>query len=59
MGEPITFVGLDVHRKDIAVAMLVTGPEGPLEWRVANEPSAVIRLAKKLQREGGSPIHCM
>ena len=59
MGEPSTFVGLDVHRKDIAVAMLVTGPEGLLEWRVANEPRAVRRLAKKLQREGGSPVHCV
>jgi transposase len=59
MGEPITFVGMDVHRQDIAVAMLVSGAGGPVEWRVANEPSAVRRLAKKLQREGGGAIHCV
>jgi transposase len=59
MREPITFVGMDVHRKDIAVAMLVEGQPGPVEWRVANEPSAVRRLAKKLQREGGGPVHCV
>jgi transposase len=47
---------MDVHRKDIAVAMLVPGAGGPIEWRVANEPSAVRRLAKKLQREGGGMI---
>jgi transposase len=59
MGEPTTFVGLDVHRKDIAVAMLVTGCGGPLEWRVANEPTAVRRLTRKLEREGGPRVHCV
>lgn len=59
MGEPITFVGMDVHRKDIAVAMLVPEGTGPLEWRAANEPAAVRRLAKKLQREGGGVVHCV
>jgi len=59
MREPITYVGMDVHRKDIAVAMLVPGTGGPLEWRVANAPTAVRRLARKLQREGGGPVHCV
>ncbi len=59
MREPITFVGMDVHKKDIAVAMLVEGRTEPLEWRVANEPTTVKRLAKKLQREGGGPAHCV
>ena len=59
MHEPSTFVGMDVHKKDIAVAMLVAGQNGPTEWRVANEPAAVRRLGKKLQREGRSPIHCV
>ena len=57
MGELIPFVGMDVHKKDIAVAMLVPGAGGPVAWRVANEPTAVRRLAKKLQREGGGPVH--
>lgn len=59
MREPTTFVGMDVHKKDIAVAMLVEGPQGPTEWRVANEPTAVRRLAKKLRGEGGEAIHCV
>jgi len=58
MHEPSTFVGLDVHKKDIVVAMLAPESPIPLEWRVAHEPTAVQRLAKKLQREGGSAIHC-
>jgi transposase len=59
MREPTTFVGMDVHKQDIAVAMLSRDSGGPVEWRVANEPSAVRRFAKKLQREGGSSIHCV
>lgn len=59
MREPSTFVGMDVHKQDIVVAMLTGGPGGPVEWRVANEPSAVRRLAKKLEREGRAPIHCV
>jgi len=59
MGEPSTFVGMDVHRKDIAVAMLIQGASGPLEWRVANEPTAVGRMAKKLQRAGSSRVYCV
>jgi transposase len=59
MRERTTFVGMDVHRKDIAVAMLVEGQPGPVEWRVANEPTAVKRLTKRLQREGGAQIHCV
>jgi transposase len=59
MGKPSTFVGLDVHRKDIAVAMMIVDQREPVEWRVANEPTAVQRLARRLQREGGSQVHCV
>lgn len=59
MGEPSTFVGMDVHKQDIAVAMLLEGSAGPVEWRVANEPTAVKRLARRLQREGGYRVGCV
>jgi len=59
MREPTTFVGMDVHKRDIAVAMLVEGQPGPVEWRVANEPTAVKRLARKLQHEGGGTVRCV
>ena len=59
MGEPITVVGMDVHKKDIAVAMLVAGQREPIEWRMANEPAAVKRLARRLQREGGGHVRCV
>ena len=59
MSEPTTFVGMDVHKQDIAVAMLLPEGAAPLEWRVVNEPTAVNRLARKLQREGGGSVHCV
>lgn len=59
MDKPSTFVGMDVHRKDIVVAMLVEGRPAPVEWRVANELTAVRRLAQKLQRDGAGALHCV
>ena len=58
MREPTTFVGMDVHKRDIVVAMLV-GASSPVEWRVANEPTAVKRLAQRLRREGHGRVHCV
>jgi transposase len=58
MGEPITFVGLDAHKDSIVVAMLLPGTPQPLEWRLANEASAVRRLARKLKRAGPGMISC-
>jgi len=59
MREPTTLVGMDVHKQDITVAMLVPDAGRLLEWRVANEPTAVRRMAKKLEREGVGPVHCV
>jgi transposase len=51
MGESITFVGLDAHKKAIQVAMFPPGRETPVEWQVLNEESAVRRMAKKILKE--------
>jgi transposase len=59
MREPTTFVGMDVHKREIAVAMLVVDNPGPVELRVENEPTAIRRLARRLQREGGGAVHCV
>ena len=50
MTDGITWVGLDAHKETIQVAMLVPGGAAPVEWQVANEPAAVKRLARKVQR---------
>jgi len=56
MTEGITWVGLDVHKANINVAMF--GPLTPraVQWQIANEPQAIRRMAKKFARIGGGEI---
>ncbi len=54
----ITFVGMDAHKKAINVAMLLPGQLEPVEWQVANEPAAIRRLARKLEREAPGEVRC-
>lgn len=54
----ITFVGMDAHKKAISVAMLLPGQNEPVEWQLANEPAAIRRLVKKLQREAPGEVRC-
>jgi len=50
MEKGITFVGLDVHKESINVAMLLPWESRPVEWQTSNDPAAVRRLVRKLQR---------
>lgn len=60
MIEPTTsYVGMDVHKKDIVVALLPPGETEPIEWKLRNEPRAVRRLAKRLRREARGELHCV
>lgn len=58
MSNPSTFVGLDVHKNSIVVALLRPGQSTPLEWKIANEPGAVQRLIRKLERESEGRLQC-
>jgi transposase len=51
-----TFVGIDAHRKDLFVAMLVGTQATAVSWTVPNEPQAVRRLVKNLEREAPGPV---
>ncbi|MBK9777739.1 MAG: transposase [bacterium] len=53
----ITYVGLDVHKRTIAVAMLQTGTGEVQQWDVANEPTALKRLIRKLKPH--APLRCV
>lgn len=55
MQEGITFVGLDVHKEWIAVAILEEWPPGESLFVIENTPHAVKRLAARL-RAGGRPV---
>lgn len=54
MEKPITYVGLDVHKDTIAVALAETGKRGEVReyGKIANTLSALKTLATKLARNG-------
>jgi len=51
-----TFVGIDAHKKDLFIAMLSGDQSTPVTWQLANEPNAVRRLVRKLEREAPGPV---
>jgi transposase len=46
-----TSVGIDAHKKDLFLTMLVGTEAAPVSWTAANEPKAVKRLVRKLERD--------
>ena len=60
MGEGITYVGLDVHKDGIVVAVAEGGLPGEVRdyGRIANTPAALRRLAHKLAQEGVALRFC-
>jgi transposase len=47
---------VDAHKKDLFVARLIGDQTTPVTWQVANEPNAVRRLVRKLEREAPGPV---
>jgi transposase len=56
MKQVTTYVGIDAHKKDLFVAMLIGDEAKPVTWQLANEPNAVRRLVRKLEREAPGPV---
>src|SRR2546422_136316 len=56
MKQVTTYVGVDAHKQDLFIAMLVGDRTAPVTWQVANEPQAVRRLVRKLEREAPGPV---
>jgi transposase len=56
MKNVTTYVGIDAHKKDLFVAMLSGTEQRPVTWQLGNEPRAVQRLVRKLERATPGPI---
>jgi hypothetical protein len=56
MSEVITYVGIDAHKRELHVAMLIGTATAPVTWVVANEPQPIERLHRKLEREAPGPV---
>jgi transposase len=57
MKQVTTFVGIDAHKKDLFVAMVIGAAPVPVTWQLANEPGAVRRMVRKLERDAPGPVH--
>ena len=56
MQKGITFVGIDAHKKMNSVSMLLPDQVVPVTWDVPNEPAAVRRLVRRLEREAPGEV---
>jgi transposase len=57
MEQVTTYVGIDAHKKDLFVARLMGNEPKPVTWQLANEPKAVRRLVRTLEREAPGAVH--
>jgi transposase len=60
MADCITYVGLDVHKEEVFVALAEGGVRGAVRdyGRIANTPAALTRLVGKLGRDGVTLRFC-
>jgi transposase len=58
MGEPITYVGIDAHARELQLAMLIDNADQPINWTSPTDARALERLRRKLEREAPGRIEC-
>jgi len=51
MSEVTTYVGIDAHKKDLCLALLRGSERTPVTWQIPNDPTAIRRLIRQLERE--------
>jgi transposase len=58
MGEPITYVGIDAHKRELQLAMFIGSAEQPISWTAPTDARALERLRRKLERDAPGTIEC-
>lgn len=58
MGEPTTYVGIDAHKRELHLAMLIADAEQPISWTSPTEPRALERLRRRLEHDAPGAIEC-
>lgn len=58
MRDATTFVGLDVHKREIFVSIVGPWDGGSREMRIANQSAAVRKLAKRLREGSAGSLRC-
>ena len=58
MKDSITYVGLDVHKQSINVAMLLPGRSDAVSWQVENEESSVRRMVGRIRKQTEGEVRC-
>ena len=51
-----TYVGLDVHKDSISLAMLPRGEARVVEWKLVHEEAAVRKMVKKIRADRKSVV---
>ena len=59
MEKASTYVGLDVHKDEIVVSMLIGGGSEALACEVAHDARGVRRLVRRLEQRGQGEIECV
>jgi transposase len=58
MNEPITYVGIDAHKRALQIAMLIGNAERPMAWNSQTDARAIDRLRRKLERDAPGTVEC-
>ena len=55
MKNVTTYVGIDAHKKDLFIAMLVGAQATPVTWTVPNEPNGDSAAGAEARARGAGP----
>ncbi len=58
MSEPTTFVGIDAHKRELQIAMLIGNQVRPVHWTSSTDARAIDRLRQTLERDAPGAVEC-